>query len=355
MFRQDRTNPSTAVSNWKGRKDTLKGHPSTAISTWLNAGLFGTVFNYVMGSRAAYYCGGYGSATRLDEINRINFDDDRVGLIATTLSSARSVCNGGFANSGTAGYSSGGYDGSTSQVVDKILFSNEARSSLASGLSTARRQNPNGGYANSGTAGYVAGGYVASTVVDKWAFSDDSRTTLSTGLANARYDTAAFADSGTAGYVAGGYGTAVGSNQGIQQSVEKFAMPGDARSMLSATLTMNGSFGNTGPLGLSNSGTAGYTAGGYAANSIDRIEKWTYSSDGHSVLSATLNHYQRNGCGAADSGTAGYFIGGDTWYPSYTIETTDKLTFSGETVAALAGTLNTPSSRGNAFANTAGL
>ena len=41
MFRQDRTNPSTAVSNWKGRRDSKRGHPSTAVSTWLNGGLFG--------------------------------------------------------------------------------------------------------------------------------------------------------------------------------------------------------------------------------------------------------------------------------------------------------------------------
>jgi len=43
MFRQDRTNPSTAVSNWRGRRDTAKGHPSTAVSKWLNGGLFGTI------------------------------------------------------------------------------------------------------------------------------------------------------------------------------------------------------------------------------------------------------------------------------------------------------------------------
>jgi hypothetical protein len=355
MFRQDRANPSTAVSNWRGNRSTPKAWPSTAVSTWLNAGLFGTVFSYVMGSRAAYYCGGYGNSTRLDEISRLGFDADAVGLIATTLSSGRSSCNGGFANSGTAGYSSGGYDGSSSQAVDKILFSDETRTSLSAGLSTARRQNPNGGYANSGTAGYVAGGSGPTTVVDKWAFSDDSRSTLGTGLNVARYDTAAFANSGTKGYVAGGQGTAVGANQGIQQSVETFAMPGDARSVLSATLTMNGNFGNTMLLGLSNSGTAGYTAGGYATNSIDRIEKWTYSGDTQSVLSAVLNDYQRAGCGAADSGTAGYWMGGNTWSPAHNIDAIDKLTFSGETIAALAGTLNTASSRGNAFANTAGL
>jgi len=40
-FRQDRTNPSTAVSNWHGRSETPKGWPSTRVSTWLNGGLFG--------------------------------------------------------------------------------------------------------------------------------------------------------------------------------------------------------------------------------------------------------------------------------------------------------------------------
>lgn len=39
-FRQDRTNPASAVSNWKGRTSTPKAHPSTAISTWLNSVMF---------------------------------------------------------------------------------------------------------------------------------------------------------------------------------------------------------------------------------------------------------------------------------------------------------------------------
>jgi hypothetical protein len=40
-FRQDRTNPSTAVSNWRGRTETRRGWPSTSVSTWTNGGLFG--------------------------------------------------------------------------------------------------------------------------------------------------------------------------------------------------------------------------------------------------------------------------------------------------------------------------
>jgi hypothetical protein len=38
---QHRTNPSQAVSNFKGRWDSVFGWPSTAVSTWLNGGLFG--------------------------------------------------------------------------------------------------------------------------------------------------------------------------------------------------------------------------------------------------------------------------------------------------------------------------
>ena len=41
MFRQDRTNPSTAVSTWNGRRDLAKANPSTAVSAWMNGGLAG--------------------------------------------------------------------------------------------------------------------------------------------------------------------------------------------------------------------------------------------------------------------------------------------------------------------------
>ena len=40
-FNQYRTNPSQAVSNFKGRSETPKAWPSTAVSTWMNGGLFG--------------------------------------------------------------------------------------------------------------------------------------------------------------------------------------------------------------------------------------------------------------------------------------------------------------------------
>jgi len=41
VFRQDRTNPSTKISQWRGRSSTPKAWPSTRVSTWMNGGLFG--------------------------------------------------------------------------------------------------------------------------------------------------------------------------------------------------------------------------------------------------------------------------------------------------------------------------
>ena len=64
MFSQARTNPSTAVSNWKGRRDSKKGHPSTAVSTWLNGGLFGGPMEYTTtGSPTVTVYGAYTSLT----------------------------------------------------------------------------------------------------------------------------------------------------------------------------------------------------------------------------------------------------------------------------------------------------
>ena len=149
MFRQDRTNPSTAVSNWRGRHDASKGWPSTAVSTWLNGGLFGGAV-----SLAGYWFGGYNGWLS--------------GLYAT---------------------------------VDKLSFADDSMSTLGTGLSAARRNNS--GFAST-VAGYSVGGEWAKTTdVDRFVFADDTRTTLGTGLSVAS-DGAAGMASPVAGYYCGG-------------------------------------------------------------------------------------------------------------------------------------------------------
>jgi len=63
-FNQYRTNPSQAVSNFKGRSETPKAWPSTAVGNWTNGGLFGEA----LGTPAMDYLGriqstNYGSLT----------------------------------------------------------------------------------------------------------------------------------------------------------------------------------------------------------------------------------------------------------------------------------------------------
>ena len=103
MFRQDRTNPSTAVSNWRGRKDTPKGWPSTAVSSWLNGALFVTV------EGDGYFFGGWNTGAIRDSIDKLQFSDDSCAAISATTATA-SDYNCGMSNGTTAGYIAIGTD-----------------------------------------------------------------------------------------------------------------------------------------------------------------------------------------------------------------------------------------------------
>ena len=55
---QHRTNPSKAVSNFKGRWDTVFAWPSTAVSTWLNGiGGGGAAWATIDGGTESLYSG----------------------------------------------------------------------------------------------------------------------------------------------------------------------------------------------------------------------------------------------------------------------------------------------------------
>ena len=54
---QYRTNPSQAVSNFKGRWDSVFAWPSTAVSTWHNGGLFGAAWATIDGGTEVLYTG----------------------------------------------------------------------------------------------------------------------------------------------------------------------------------------------------------------------------------------------------------------------------------------------------------
>jgi hypothetical protein len=369
MFRQDRTNPSTAVSNWKGRKDTPRAFPSTAVSKWLNGGLFAGGLecpSYTVGAshRAGY--AGIGSSEpwtgRYARINRLAYSDETMACFYTSL--VGTPTGGGFANSGTAGYMVAGYldTGATTDVY-KCVFSTDALSTLASGASVSRRST-NAAVSNNGTAGYLMGGYAASgttysDIIDKWAFSDDSRSTLSSTLSRGKYGAAGHSNSGVKGYAAGGYGTGYGSptNQGYFQETTYVQYSGDSTGTISATIPLYSNMGTYEMQGAANSGTAGYTFGGYIGplgiTGQTRIMKLLYSTETLSTLSDTLSISRRRAGSYADSGTAAYSQSGNTSSnPNLTI---DKLTFSTDAVTTIGAQLQLAQVSAACFSNTAGL
>ena len=107
MFRQDRTNPSTAVSNWKGRRDSKRGHPSTAVSTWLNGGLFG-------GGAIAYTTSGSPTVNNYTDYTGVKWTGSgtiivsAAGLVDVLVMGGGGAGGGGAARSGHAGGGAGG-------------------------------------------------------------------------------------------------------------------------------------------------------------------------------------------------------------------------------------------------------
>ena len=273
-----------------------KGWSGSRVSTWLNGGLFAA------GATGFAYLMGYLYG---DSVEKYSLPDGTITTLGSTLSSGRGSGTG-MSNSGTAGYMAGG--GETGNVpvttVDKFAYSDDSCSTLGTGLADTRTNQPCG-FSNSGTAGYVGGGWSSTgsdaiDSVDKFAFSNDSRSTIAATLtANTQYTTG-MANSGTAGYTLGGY---AGGNV---DTVDKFAFSDDSVSTLATGL----SAANRQPAGMANSGTAGYCGGGYTASAVDTVDKFAFSDDSRTTLATGLSAASSALMAWGDTGAAGYIAGG---------------------------------------------
>ena len=257
---------------------------------------------------------------------------------------------GAVASSGgvvvAAGYFAGGYSTNTDAII-RFAFPDDTRTTLAATLTEAM----SGGYGfgNAGVAGYCAGGYgwtsgAALSGVDKIAWPADTKSTLGTGLAVALWYGGGFSNSGTAGYAAGGTNAA----SALFDEVDKFAYSDDSRSTLSAPLTAGTKLGGT----FSTSGTAGYFGGGDTGSYTTTVDKFAYSDDSRSTLGTGLDvaiTYLTQGM--ANSGVAGYFPGGYRNSSPWVISAARKLTFSTDAIATVAGVLSVAGYGCAAFAN----
>lgn len=281
MFRQDRTNPSSAVSNWKGRRDTAKAWPSTAVSSWLNGGLFGG------GGEAynVYWVGGtnvndgYGNATG----NKMGIVSETVSDIAVGLTQGVAWTSG-MNDNGVAGYTGAGYSGGSKKTASKLLYASDTNSTLSD-------------------------------------------------LTYAGYGVGSCSNSGVAGYVMGG------DNTDTRTIAQKITYSSDSWSVLSADpiFSTDGGVNNcyVGDM-ASNSGVAGYYAGGITNTSTSRVDKFTFASEAQMVATSNpmtcASHYTR---ATEDQGTSCWF------FPGSTCDTVvNKMPVSTDTPAALSSGLS---------------
>lgn len=120
-----------------------------------------------------------------------------------------------------------------------------------------------------------------------------------------------------------------------QTTVDKMLFSNDTSSSLSSGLPT--AINNL--AAMANSGTAGYFGGGNTTTTVSAVEKYIFAGDTRSTLSTGLSVNREQLAAMANSGTAGYFGGG------VGLSSIDKFAFSNDSRTTLTATLG-----GNAWA-----
>jgi len=250
---------------------------------------------------AGYTAGGNGIPYQLDDIYKTSFVDDTQSTLSAVLpdnvNTQASMSNVAVAGYTAGGESSGGVQAHTS--IDKLTYSSEAMSVLSAGLATGRRQVS--AFANSGTAGYVGGGnqgassptYYATNIIDKITFPGDAVSVLSATLSDITRQSTGFANSGVAGYIC--LGRADGT---IVATVDKLTFSGESRSTLGTGLSAASATNSA----MANSGTAGYVAVG-GASFATTVDKFAFADDSRSTLGTGLSTARVECAGMANEGS----------------------------------------------------
>ena len=192
---------------------------------------------------------------------------------------------------------------------------------------------------------YWVGGYGGGTAIVKTVFANDTTATLAATLGTNTQGFAGFGNGVTAGYTGG---NDIGSGAYGSNIIDKQTFADESNVELAATLS--GLMWGQG--GAANSGTAGYFAGGQERNGssaiIDTIDKLVFADDTCAVISPVLSADTYTAPGAANGSTAAYWFGGNDGSLTDKI---DKTAFSDDATAAITPTLTAAAQFGSAFAN----
>jgi hypothetical protein len=200
--------------------------------------------------------------------------------------------------------------------------------------------------------GYFGGGYDGSSgldSIDKLLFGVETCAAISATLSTATQQAGGMSNNGTAGYVGGGQ-TSAGHSSPVA-TVAKLIYSGESRSNLGSGLSVGR---DEQPGGCANSGTAGYFGGGnengvWSAGSTV-VDKFAFPSDSRSTLDPGLSVQVRAPAAMANSGTAGYYAGGYKYSPGMWNHI-DKFAFPNDGRSALDATLSGQIWAGTGVAN----
>lgn len=274
--------------------------------------------------------GGRAYGTRMQ---KFYFVTESIAVLPQTLSQQR-YGRSALTNVTTQlGYFGQGYELATDTLLTSItkinLLTNTQMSFSASFVNSGRISGSRA--SNNNVAGYTAGGYAGgySASMDKFSFPSESASSMSATLSQARAHVASINNNAVAMYTAGGetYGNPYTNPYA---NIDKLAYSTETRSTfylpLAVTEAQNG---------LSNSGTAGYVAGGFYQTSPTSMQatgnywKWPFSTD--TISTTTSNYYYNGGYPNQFSryAVAGYIVGGMDY------ATIKKINFANDTISEI--------------------
>ena len=301
------------------------------------------------GSTKGFYAGGFDSGgNELTDVYRITYSNDTTSSVTVaTLSQNRGYLSG-VTGETAKGYFIGGYfAGNILGTADKIIYSTEVVTAQTSAnLTNAHYQST--GVSQGINKGFVAGGlstgFVFSPNADKINYSNDTTNASTTAnLSQARGGLAsvnqysvvspllAFLNDATVKLTAGGTkGFFAGGDTGIYNLVATADKLTYSTETTVAQTSANLSQPRRSLAGCSGEGNKGYFAGGDATTGLVKTtDIINYSSEITSYNSSSDLSQARNTAGITEGSTKGYFAGG-----TYTVQLTDKITFSNNTTAA---------------------
>ena len=235
---------------------------------------------------------------------------DSRGLVSTYISQWMPTGDETF---NYANYRLGGYAPSQSSAIKKFFFASKTETVLTATLTAQIIANV--GFASTSKV-FSAGGRDASSYISTHQYLDifnETRTSLASTLAANFFYGAGLTNSGTAGYIAGGGANGSGtSSVPYLTRIEKFVYATEASSTTVANMSLNIYALNGG-----NNGTiAGYLNGGFYGTSdpgrafSNAIQKFVYATDTTISNVGTIFYPTYNVMMLSNHGTAGYITAG---------------------------------------------